>query len=88
MQLGDRSVPIRATAIGKQYKYGQIVPFNHTYDLYKFEPYTITDDFEVNTYERCACAFVRARARVCVCESSFQFIPMYILIHTKVPNSQ
>ena len=58
MQLGDRSVPIRVTAIGKQYKYGQIVPFNHTYDLYKFEPYVDTSDFEVNTYERCACVRV------------------------------
>ena len=49
MQLGFRSVPIRATAVGMQYKFGLIRPFNHTYDLYKFEPYIHSDDFEVNT---------------------------------------
>jgi len=32
--------------VGKQYKFGNIVPFNHIYDLYKFEEYVYPTDFE------------------------------------------
>ncbi|XP_076461758.1 uncharacterized protein LOC143294212 [Babylonia areolata] len=47
MQLGSGAVPLRATAVGKQYKKGSIVPFSHTYDLFRFEQYVYPEDFEI-----------------------------------------
>ncbi|KAL8609833.1 hypothetical protein ACOMHN_020668 [Nucella lapillus] len=47
MQLGAQVAPIRATAVGKQYKQGKIVPFNHTYDLYNYEMTVANEDFEI-----------------------------------------
>ena len=48
MQLGVRSVPVRAVVIGKRKDAGGgNHDFYHVYELFDFEPYTMPEDFQV-----------------------------------------
>ncbi|KAK7499407.1 hypothetical protein BaRGS_00009382 [Batillaria attramentaria] len=47
MQIGVKSLPIRAVAIGKMYKFGDIYDFHHVYDFFDFEDSVRLYDFEL-----------------------------------------